>query len=155
MTLYELFPTDTAGLTDVSRPSIIRLHRGDRLDLRIAPVRKTLNGADLRMLAYNGSIPGPTLHVDQGSEITVHMTNDGEVDTTMHWHGLRLENRYDGVPHETHVPIPVGGTFTYKVQFPNAGLYWHHSHIREDFAQEMGLRHDPCRADRADILVTG
>src|SRR6266702_3867686 len=139
MTLHELFTTDTAGLPEVSRSSILRLHDGDRVDLRIAPVRKTLNGADLRMLAYNGSIPGPTLHVDQGSEITVHVTNDSEVDTTVHWHGLRLENCYDGVPHETQQPIPVGGTFTYKVQFPDAGLYWYHPHIREDFAQEMGL----------------
>ena len=85
MTLHELFTTDTTGLAEVTPSSSIRLHHGDRFDLRIALVRKTLNGADLRMLAYNGSIPGPTLHVDQGSEITVHVINDGEVvDTTGH-----------------------------------------------------------------------
>jgi FtsP/CotA-like multicopper oxidase with cupredoxin domain len=50
-----------------------------------------------------------------------------------------LENRYDGVPHETQSPIPIGGTFTYKVQFPDAGFYWYHPHIREDFGLEMGL----------------
>jgi len=91
------------------------------------------------MLAYDGSIPGPTLQVDQGSEVTVHVTNSGDVETTVHWHGLRLENRYDGVPHETQEPIPVGGSFTYSVQFPDAGFYWYHPHMREDFAQEMGL----------------
>jgi len=91
------------------------------------------------MLGYNGSIPGPTLHVDQGSEITVHVTNEGDVEATVHWHGLRLENRYDGVPHETQSPIPIGGEFTYKVQFPDAGFYWYHPHIREDFGLEMGL----------------
>jgi len=135
----DLFTTETSGLPEVSRPSVIRLHDGDRLDLRIGSVRKGIDDAVLRMLAYNGSIPGPTLHVDQGSEITVQVTNDGEVDATVHWHGLRLENRYDGVPHETQAPIPVGGTFTYKLQFPDAGFYWYHPHIREDFAQEMGL----------------
>ena len=67
------------------------------------------------------------------------MTNDGDVEATVHWHGLRLENRYDGVPHETQSPIPIGGTFTYKVQFPDAGFYWYHPHIREDFGLEMGL----------------
>ena len=67
------------------------------------------------------------------------VSNDGDVEATVHWHGLRLENRYDGVPHETQEPIPVGGTFTYKLQFPDAGFYWYHPHIREDFAQEMGL----------------
>jgi FtsP/CotA-like multicopper oxidase with cupredoxin domain len=57
----------------------------------------------------------------------------------VHWHGLRLENRYDGVPHDTQAPIPVGGEFTYRVQFPDAGLYWYHPHIREDYTQEPGL----------------
>jgi FtsP/CotA-like multicopper oxidase with cupredoxin domain len=91
------------------------------------------------MLGYNGSIPGPTLKVQQGSEIIVHVTNNGDLDTTVHWHGLRLENRYDGVPHETQAPIPVGGEFTYRIQFPDAGLYWYHPHIREDYTQELGL----------------
>jgi len=135
----DLFTTETAGLADVSRPSVIRLHDGDRFDLRISAVRKGIDDAVLRMLAYNGSIPGPTLHVDQGSEIVVQATNDGDIEATVHWHGLRLENRYDGVPQETQAPIPIGGTFSYKLQFPDAGLYWYHPHMREDFAQEMGL----------------
>jgi FtsP/CotA-like multicopper oxidase with cupredoxin domain len=91
------------------------------------------------MLAYNGSIPGPTLKVRQGSEIVVHVENHGDLDTTVHWHGLRLENRYDGVPHETQAPIPVGGDFTYRIQVPDPGLYWYHPHIREDYTQELGL----------------
>jgi len=57
----------------------------------------------------------------------------------VHWHGLRLENRFDGVPHETQAPIPPGGEFTYRIQFPDAGLYWYHPHIREDVTQELGL----------------
>ncbi len=135
----DLFSTDTAGLTQAAPSELIRLRDGDRFDLRIKPVRKRLDDAELRMLGYNGSIPGPTLHVDQGSEITVQVSNDGDVEATVHWHGLRLENRYDGVPHETQAPIPIGGTFTYKVQFPDAGFYWYHPHIREDFGLEMGL----------------
>ena len=69
----------------------------------------------------------------------MHVVNEGDLDTTVHWHGLRLENRYDGVPHETQAPIPVGGEFTYRIQFPDPGLYWYHPHIREDYTQEMGL----------------
>ncbi len=134
-----VFITETAGLPEASSPSVFRLRDGDNFDLRIHPVRKRIGGAEVRMLGYNGSIPGPTLHVDQGSEITAVVTNDGDVETTVHWHGLRLENRYDGVPEETQAPIPPGGTFTYKVQFPDPGLYWYHPHICEDFAQEMGL----------------
>ena len=135
----DLFTTETAGLPDASSTQVMRLNDGDQLDLRIEPVRKRIDDAELRMLGYNGSIPGPTLHVDQGSEITVQVTNDGDVEATVHWHGLRLENRYDGVPHETQSPIPIGGTFTYKVQFPDAGFYWYHPHVREDFGLEMGL----------------
>ena len=135
----DLFTTETAGLSDALPPQVIRLKDGDNLDLRITPVRKRIDDTELRMLGYNASIPGPTLHVDQGSEITVQVTNDGDVEATVHWHGLRLENRYDGVPHETQSPIPIEGTFTYKVQFPDAGFYWYHPHIREDFGLEMGL----------------
>ena len=135
----DLFTTETAGLPEVLGPDVTRLDHGDRLDLRIGPVRKNLDGAELRMLAYNGSVPGPVLHVDQGSEITVQVRNDGDVEATVHWHGLRLENQYDGVPDETQVPIPIGGTYTCKVRFPDAGFYWYHPHIREDFGLEMGL----------------
>ena len=60
------------------------------------------------------------------------------MDATVHWHGLRLENRYDG-PHETQTPIPVGGRYSARVAFPDPGVYWYHPHIREDYGQEMGL----------------
>jgi FtsP/CotA-like multicopper oxidase with cupredoxin domain len=135
----DLFTTETAGLPEVLGPAVTRLHDGGRLDLRIGPVRKNIDGAELRMLAYNGSVPGPVLHVDQGSEITVQVRNDGDVEATVHWHGLRLDNRYDGVPHETQEPIPIGGTFTYQLEFADAGFYWYHPHIREDYGLEMGL----------------
>jgi FtsP/CotA-like multicopper oxidase with cupredoxin domain len=135
----DAFTTETEGLPEASNPSVVRLYNGDTFDLSIRPVRKRFGDNEVRMLGYNGSIPGPTLHVDQSSEITVRVTNDGDVEATVHWHGLRLENRYDGVPEETQAPIQRGETFTYKIQFPDPGLYWYHPHIREDFAQEMGL----------------
>jgi FtsP/CotA-like multicopper oxidase with cupredoxin domain len=133
------FSRDPSGLPEATRPQQLDLAHGDTLDLRVAPVAKRLGDTTVRMLGYNGSIPGPTLKVHQGSEIIVHVTNQGDLDTTVHWHGLRLENRYDGVPHETQAPIPVGGEFSYRIQFPDAGLYWYHPHIREDYTQELGL----------------
>jgi FtsP/CotA-like multicopper oxidase with cupredoxin domain len=135
----ESFPTDPSGLPEAGRPALLELADGDTLDLQVGPVAKRLGEATVRMLGYNGSIPGPTLKVHQGSEIIVHVTNHGDLDTTVHWHGLRLENKYDGVPHETQAPIPVGGEFTYRIQFPDPGLYWYHPHIREDYTQELGL----------------
>jgi FtsP/CotA-like multicopper oxidase with cupredoxin domain len=139
MDSQDAFTTDTTGLPEASSPSVVSLHDGDSFDLDIRPVRKRIGDAEVRMLGYNGSIPGPTLHVDQGSEITVKVRNEGDVDATVHWHGLRLENRYDGVPEETQAPIAPGGTFSYRLRFPDPGLYWYHPHIREDYAQEMGL----------------
>jgi len=133
------FPTDPSGLPEATRPALLELADGDDLHLRIGPVAKRLGDTTVRMLGYNGSIPGPTLKVRQGSEVIVHVTNEGDLEATVHWHGLRLENKYDGVPHETQTPIPVGGSFTYRIRFPDPGLYWYHPHIREDYTQEMGL----------------
>jgi FtsP/CotA-like multicopper oxidase with cupredoxin domain len=132
------FPTDTAGLSESRRPEIIELSDGDSLDLEIAPVAKQLGDTTVRMLAYNGSIPGPTLKVREGSEIEVNVINHGDLEATVHWHGLRLENRYDGT-HETQRPIAVGERYTARVRFPDPGVYWYHPHIREDYGQEMGL----------------
>lgn len=133
------FPTDPTGLDDATRSEVITLRDGDTCDMRIAPVAKTLDGNRLRMLSYNGSIPGPVIRVEQGSEVTFCVRNDGDLEATVHWHGLRLQNEYDGVPFETQAPIPMGGTYEQKVSFPDAGFYWYHPHIREDYGLELGL----------------
>jgi FtsP/CotA-like multicopper oxidase with cupredoxin domain len=135
----ESFPTDPTGLSEATPPELLELADGDDLHLRIGPVAKRLADTTVRMLGYNGSIPGPTLKVQQGSEVIVHVTNAGDLDATVHWHGLRLDNKFDGVPDETQTPIPIGGSFTYRIRFPDPGLYWYHPHIREDYTQEMGL----------------
>jgi FtsP/CotA-like multicopper oxidase with cupredoxin domain len=135
----EHFPTETEGLTEAERPKTIELANGDRFEIEVIPVRKQLGDAEVRMLAYNGSIPGPVLVVDEGSEIEVVATNRGDIETTVHWHGLRLANEADGVPGDTQDPIEIGESYTCRVRFPDPGIYWYHPHLREDFAQEMGL----------------
>jgi FtsP/CotA-like multicopper oxidase with cupredoxin domain len=138
ITAEEHFSTDTAGLVEAVGSEVVDLDDGDVVELRIAPVTKRIGDATVRMLAYNGSIPGPTLRVREGSELVVNVANEADLDATVHWHGLRLDNRYDGT-HETQAPIPVGGTFSYRIEFPDPGVYWYHPHIREDYGQEMGL----------------
>jgi FtsP/CotA-like multicopper oxidase with cupredoxin domain len=132
------FPRETDGLPEARKTQLVELADGDEFELEIIPVKKQIGDATVRMLAYNGSVPGPTLKVPQGATITVHVTNHGDLEATVHWHGLRLENLYDGT-HDTQAPIPVGDTFTYQVHVPDAGAYWYHPHIREDYGQEMGL----------------
>jgi FtsP/CotA-like multicopper oxidase with cupredoxin domain len=132
------FTTAVAGLPEAHGTEIIALADGADFDLRIAPVAKRIGDATVRMLAYNGSIPGPTLRVREGSEVVVNIENEGDLEATVHWHGLRLENRYDGT-HETQQPMRVGEQFSARVAFPDPGVYWYHPHIREDYGQEMGL----------------
>jgi len=131
------FPTGTAGLPEARPPEVVELGDGDDFDLRIGPVAKRLGHATVRLLAYNGSVPGPTLVVREGSQLLVNVVNDGDLETTVHWHGLRLDNRYDGTA-ATQRPLAVGGRFTYRLDFPDPGAYWYHPHIREDYAQELG-----------------
>src|SRR4051794_27463589 len=132
------FPTETVGLPEAGATELVALSDGDQFELRIAPVSKRLGGSTVRMLAYNGSIPGPILKVKEHSEVIVNVENHGDIEATVHWHGLRLENRYDGTL-ETQAAVPVGGRFSARVAFPDPGAYWYHPHIREDYGQEMGL----------------
>src|SRR5215216_3976414 len=136
--MSDVFPTTTVGIADAIPTPTVDVRPDEAVDLRIAPVVKTIGDARVRMLAYNGSIPGPTLRVREGSEIVVNVVNDGDVDATVHWHGLRVDNRYDGT-HDTQAPVPVGGAFTYRLRFPDPGVYWYHPHVREDYGQELGL----------------
>src|SRR5215210_283624 len=132
------FPRETEGLPEAHKSELVELADGDEFELEIVPVKKRIGDATVRMLAYNGSVPGPTLKVPQGATITVHVTNHGDLDATVHWHGLRLDNSYDGT-HDTQAPIPVGESFTYHVHVPDSGAHWYHPHIREDYGQELGL----------------
>jgi FtsP/CotA-like multicopper oxidase with cupredoxin domain len=133
------FPTDPRGLEPIGPPSCQTLTDGDTQPLRIGPVAARIGSDTVRMLAYNGSVPGPTMRIAQYSEISVPVHNDGDDEATVHWHGLRLDNAYDGVPYETQQPIPIGGDYTYQLRFPDPGLYWYHPHVREDHGLEMGL----------------
>jgi FtsP/CotA-like multicopper oxidase with cupredoxin domain len=124
----------------LARPrELLRPADGDTVVLLASPVRRVLFGRTITMLGFNGQYPGPLLQVDQASTITVRFTNRTEFPTAVHWHGVRLDNRFDGVPHVTQEPVEPGATFDYRVHFPDAGLYWYHPHHREDVLQDLGL----------------
>ncbi len=129
---------NTTG-SKVQPQEIVNLNNGDTYLINAKFIEKELNGNKVRMLGYNGSIPGPLIKVKQGSEIILELKNELDVPTTLHSHGVRLENKYDGVPKVTQEEIKPGETFSYKVKFPDQGLFWYHPHIREDYTQEMGL----------------
>jgi len=90
------FTADVTDLPLAGPTEVVELSDGDRFELRIAPVAKRVGDDTVRMLAYNGSIPGPVLRVRQGAQVAVEIENQGDMENTVHWHGLRLDNRYDG-----------------------------------------------------------
>ena len=112
---------------------------GGTLDLVAGFVRKEIGGREIVMMGFNGQIPGPLLHVREASTVFVNFTNDTPLPTAVHWHGLRLDNRFDGVPGVTQDPVEPGASFRYQVHFPDPGIYWYHPHHREDVTQELGL----------------
>ena len=130
---------DLESIPEARPRQLVRLGNGGTLDLEAAPVRRTINGRTLVMYGFNGQIPGPLIRVPARTTIFVNFSNRTELPTTIHWHGVRLDNRFDGVPGVTQDPVPPGGSFRYEVFFRDAGLYWYHPHHREDIQQELGL----------------
>lgn len=127
------------GLFSAQESQIVDLEDGGSFTLTAEPVQHDPGTGSIRMMAYNGQIPGPTLRAPQGATITVDFENRLDVATTVHWHGIRLDNAEDGVPGITQDPIPPGGSFTYTVTLPDAGAFWYHTHLDGDRQQEMGL----------------
>ncbi len=117
----------------------VRIRSGDTLHLEAGLVRRSLKGRTYTMYAFNGQYPGPLIEAVRGSELTVIFRNRLPHASTVHWHGLRLDSRSDGVPDLSQSAVPPGGLFTYHLRFPDAGIYWYHPHVREDIQQELGL----------------
>ena len=87
-----------------------------------------ITGKEVMGMAINGIIPGTTLRFTEGEYAKIHVTNNIDVETSVHWHGLLLPNFYDGVPYLNTPPIEPGETFTYEFALKQAGTYWYHSH---------------------------
>ena len=132
-------PQSEASVPEARPREVVRLRDGQTLDLVAAPVRRAIGGRSVVLYGFNGQYPGPLIEVEQRSTITIRFHNRTRLPTTVHWHGLRLDNAFDGVPGLTQEPVAPGQTFTYRVYFPDAGLYWYHPHHREDVLQDMGL----------------
>lgn len=126
-------------LPEAKPQATVELKNGDVFNLTADIIKKKIGNLEVKMLGYNGSVPGPLIKVAKGSEVTINFTNNTDVPTTIHSHGVRLTNAFDGVPDVTQKEVGIGESFTYKIKFPDEGMYWYHPHIREDYAQELGL----------------
>lgn len=107
-----------------------------------APTRVSLVGAphpNTDVWCYDGRTPGTEIRVRQDERIRVLVENRLPEETTVHWHGIRLPNAMDGVPHLTQKPIAPGETFVYEFMCPDAGTFWYHPHQRSFVQVGRGL----------------
>ena len=108
-----------------------------RYDLYVKDTIVTFAGKEKRAIAVNGQIPMPTLSFTEGdtAEIVVH--NQLKENTSLHWHGVQLPNKEDGVPFLTQMPIKQNDTHTYRFLVKQNGTYWYHSH--SGFQEQIGM----------------
>ena len=125
----------------------------------MAPLRGP-NAPPTPIWGYDGLSPGPTLRIKQGEELKIRLVNDLRQPTVIHWHGIRLPNAMDGVPHLTQMPVEPGASFDYRFTPPDAGTFWYHSHFLSSEQMARGLagvliveERDPVAVDRDVALV--
>lgn len=97
------------------------------VDVRIVE-HEILPGVKMHVFAFNGQVPGPEFHVNEGDWIQVNFTNHTEEMHTIHWHGVILPYTMDGVPMVTQDPVHPGDTFVYRFQAKPSGTRWYHCH---------------------------
>jgi len=88
-------------------------------------------------MAINGTIPGPVLNFTEGDTAVIYVHNLMGMETSIHWHGLILPNRYDGVSYLTTSPIKAGDVHVFKFALVQHGTYWYHAHTMTQ--QQSGL----------------
>lgn len=99
-------------------------------EYRLSVDEVTIDTGDFRKqgIGYNGASPGPVLRFREGEDVTIHVTNNLDEPTSVHWHGLILPYQMDGVPGLSYPGIAPGETFTYRFPIKQSGTYWFHSH---------------------------
>jgi len=139
-----------AAKRDMTRLGTAPVLTGTEFDLTIAETPVNFTGRTRTATTINGSIPAPTLRWREGDTVTIRVTNRLPVDTSIHWHGIILPFRMDGVPGISYPGIRPGETFTYRFKVTQDGTYWYHSHsgLQEQTGMYGAIVVDPARAGR-------
>jgi len=110
--------------------------------------------------AFDNIVPGTMLRTKQGETISMRFQNDLPEGSSVHWHGIRIDNKMDGVPGLTQELVQPEASFDYKFVVPDAGTYWYHSHNRSWEQMAKGLygpliveEHNPPDVDRDEVMV--
>ncbi len=133
---------------------------GDLIELRIDRLNRTIDGRPSRAIGINGMSPAPLIRLREGQRARIRVTNDLDVDTSLHWHGLLVPFQYDGVPGVSFPGIAPGQSFLYDFPVRQNGTYWYHSHSGGQ--EQTGLygpividpaAPDPVAHDREHVIV--
>ena len=133
---------------------------GPDVALRIARQTMRIDGKPFRAIGINGTVPGPLIRLRQGQKVRLSVSNELDVDSSIHWHGLLVPFQYDGVPGVSFPGIKPRSNFLYEFPVNQAGTYWYHSH--SGFQEQEGLYGpividpagvDPILSDREHVIV--
>ena len=133
---------------------------GPEFHLRAQYGHSLIDGKKGKTVTINGRLPAPLLRWREGDDLTLHLSNDLDEDTSIHWHGILLPPEMDGVPGVSFAGVKPGETFTYRFPVKQAGTYWYHSHsgLQEQsghygpiIIEPAGA--DPVKYDREYVIV--
>ena len=134
------FPLVNTSLP-VSRPQALARVKptGKRVeyDLTIDEQAVNITGKSKRAMTINGGIPGPTMRFTEGDVAVIRVHNKLKTETSLHWHGILLPNKQDGVSYLNTPPIHAGDTYTFEYPLVQSGTYWFHSHTR--YQEQIGV----------------
>jgi CopA family copper-resistance protein len=140
-------------------PDILTLS-GELIDLTISQRSFPLGGHVGIATTINGTIPAPLIRLKEGQDVTIRVTNQLMEDSSIHWHGILLPSRMDGVPGVSFRGIQPGETYSYRFPVKQSGTYWYHSHSGGQELQGMygamiidPVEPDPVQYDREYIII--
>ena len=119
------------SVSSFSKPKTVRY------DLYVSDTLVSYTGKKKQAIAINGSIPAPALNFTEGDTAEIYVHNTLNTETSIHWHGLILPNKEDGVPYLTTAPIEAGQTHLFKFPIVQNGTYWYHSHTK--LQEQVGM----------------
>jgi len=130
--------------------------------LTVSTATVEIGGRAVEKMTINGGVPGPTLHLKEGKDATITVTNDTDEQTSVHWHGILLPGAMDGVPgFNGFMGIAPGASYTYTFNIRQSGTYWYHSHSGTQDQSVLGAividpaKPSPVEADRDYFVLFG
>ncbi|HEY6634091.1 MAG TPA: multicopper oxidase domain-containing protein [Acidimicrobiia bacterium] len=135
------FPAETEGIGNQPlEPTEVRADGTKVFDLTASVIQWEVSpGEFVDAWAYNGMVPGPWIKLDVGDRVEINVTNETELSTDVHWHGISVPNSMDGVSPYTQDPIAPGETFTYAFEAEGQSIGMYHAHLHSQISVPNGM----------------